>query len=112
LDVSPHRGGAPLRDIVLAATGQDVRQCMHCLMCNRRPGKGMDLVIGEIMQAVVRDDVRVLKSRTLWGSEDYLMRDPRCQAGLEISSVILALQREAQLRGLSTTGVSSAAELE
>ena len=110
MPLSSKVGRASLRDILLAATGQDVRQCMQCLLCNHRPSQGMDLVIGEVMQAIVRNDASVLRSRTLWGCEDYLLRDPRCQAGLDISSVILTLQREAEVRGLATAGEPCRAE--
>jgi heterodisulfide reductase subunit C len=61
----------------------------------------MDLSFGEIMRAAARDDPQALQNATLWACDDLIERNARCQAGLDIASVILVLRREAQVRGLA-----------
>ena len=61
----------------------------------------MDLTIGEIMQAANRDDNLALINKTLWQLDGIMERGVQCQAGLDVLSILLALQREAELRGLS-----------
>lgn len=60
----------------------------------------MDLTVGEILQAANRNDESVLTSQTLWNSDDLLERKLHCQAGIDIASVLLALIRLAQDRGI------------
>ena len=59
---------------------------------------GMDLTFGEIMRAAARDDPRALDNQTLATCDELLPR-VRCPSGIDIASVILALVREAELRG-------------
>lgn len=61
----------------------------------------MDLTIGEVMHAAAYDDPKALASRTTWMDEDRLLRPWTCRSGLDIPTVLLALQREAELRGLA-----------
>jgi heterodisulfide reductase subunit C len=62
---------------------------------------GMDLTFGEIMQAAARNDPQALENSTLWTCDDLLPR-VRCPSGIDVASVILALVREAELRGIRT----------
>jgi heterodisulfide reductase subunit C len=89
----------PLRSIILASTGQDVRDCINCDTCDGWMLPGMDLTFGEVMQAAARDDPLALENRTLWACDDLLPK-VRCPSGIDIASVILALVREAELRGI------------
>jgi hypothetical protein len=89
----------PLRAIILASTGEDIGRCTHCDLCEKYLKPGMDLTIGELMQSATRDEDRALSSRTLWLADDLLGRSLRCQAGLDLESVMLVLQREAIERG-------------
>ncbi len=91
----------PLRQVILASTGQDVLQCTKCRSCDDLMADGMDLTFGEVMRAAARDDARALKNDTLWACDELLERGPKCQSGLDIASVILALRREAELRGFT-----------
>lgn len=95
---SNHRG--PIRAKVLASAGQDISQCNHCDLCDKYLGEGMDLTIGEILQAANRNDESVLACQTLWTSDGLLVRKLHCQAGLDIASVLLALIRLAQDHGI------------
>ena len=94
---SSRRG--PLRAVILASTGEDIGRCTHCDLCEKYLQPGMDLTIGELMQSATRDERRALGSRTLWLVDDLLGRSLRCQAGLDIASIVLVLQREAIERG-------------
>lgn len=94
-------GRSPLRHIILTSTGQDVYQCVNCAHCDRFALKDMDLSFGEILQAAARDDPIALTNSTLWACDDLLLYCSICHNKIDIPSVILALQREAELRGLA-----------
>ena len=96
-DTSHERG--PLRAIILASTGEDIGRCMQCDLCEKYLQPGWDLTFGELMHAALHDEQRALTSRTLWLADDLLGRSLRCQAGLDLASIILVLQREAIERG-------------
>jgi len=93
----PRRG--PLRSVILAETGQDVRLCANCTNCDGLTVPGMDLTLGEIIRAAARNDPQALTCATLSACEDLLLRPIPCTAGLDLTSIIIALQREAELRG-------------
>lgn len=93
---------APLHAIILAATGQDVRLCANCGNCNGRMEAGMDLSFGEVMQAAARNDPSALTNRTLWICDDLLASHLQCPHDIDIASVIIALAREAESRGLAS----------
>jgi hypothetical protein len=95
----PRRG--PLRSVVLTETGQDVRLCANCANCNGLTAPGMDLTLGEIVRAAARNDPLALTCATLSACEDWLLRPIPCTAGLSLPSILIALQREAELRGLA-----------
>ncbi len=95
----PSRG--PLHAVILAKTGQDVDPCCGCVGCNSVTAPGMDLTQGEIVRSARRDDPQALTCATLWACEDLLLRTIPCSAGLALNSIMLALQREAELRGLA-----------
>lgn len=59
-------GGAALRNIILAQTGQDPRACVNCDLCEDLLSDEMDLSHGQIMRAAARDDERALTNRTIW----------------------------------------------
>lgn len=95
----PRCGSLP--SILLAETGQDVRLCARCANCNGLMVPGMDLTIGEVIRGAARDDTRVLASATLSACEDLLLRPMPCTAGPDLTSILLCLRREAELRGLA-----------
>jgi hypothetical protein len=97
----PRRG--PLRSVVLTETGQDVRLCANCANCDGLTAPGMDLTLGEIIRAAARNDSRALTCTTLSACEDLLLRPIPCTAGLDLTSIIVFLQREAELRGLAAS---------
>ncbi len=93
------RGSLP--HVILSACGEDVRLCTHCWQCEDSMTPEMDLTLGELMQAVVRDELRALTSRTLWACDPLLDGRLRCHQGIDVPVVIRALRQEAVRRGLS-----------
>jgi heterodisulfide reductase subunit C len=92
---------APLAAVVRAATGQDVRACQACHLCDELWAEGMELTFGEILRAAARDDITVLSSPSLWCCEPLIRRRPTCQADIDVPAVIGVLRREARKRGLA-----------
>jgi heterodisulfide reductase subunit C len=88
-----------LAHIIFTATGEDVRQCTLCELCGYVTETGEESSIGELIQAAARDDTSVLESEALWNCDHLLERNLRCQAGIDITSVVLVLRDEAQRRG-------------
>lgn len=91
----------PLRSLILAQTGQDVRQCQACDQCADLTAEGMDLTFGEILRCAARDDPRALTCASLWRCEPLLDRPAPCPAGLDIPAVIGVLRSESVHRGLA-----------
>ena len=103
----PRRG--PLRAIILAATGEDVRLCANCASCENLMAPGMDRSLGELVRAAARNDASVLTCASLWACEDLLLRPLPCQAGLSLPAIVITLQREAELRGLAPDSSANSA---
>jgi heterodisulfide reductase subunit C len=93
---NPDRG--PLPFIILAKTGQDVRDCINCELCSQTL-EGMDIVFNEIMQAAARNDLSVLENPILWNCDTILETKFTCMGGIDIVKVIHALREEAKVRG-------------
>ncbi len=92
---------APLRSIVLAATGQDVRRCSHCALCSESPAPGQDVSLETLVQMVVMNDEEVLTCRTLWEAEVFANARHACPNGVNLEAVLLALRHEAWHRGVA-----------
>jgi heterodisulfide reductase subunit C len=92
----PVRG--PLTHIILAQTGEDVRNCINCELCDQS-FRGVDVTFNEVMQAVARDDISILENSTLWNSDSLIESKLTCLEGINIPKVILALRHEARIRG-------------
>ena len=72
-----YRPRGPLPLIILAKTGEDVRDCMNCEHCYQ-PFHRMDIAFNEVMQAAARDDTDVFKNPILWNCESILESDFTC----------------------------------
>jgi heterodisulfide reductase subunit C len=90
----------PLRVIVLAGTGQDVRRCTHCSFCSELLVADQDVSLETMMQLVVMNDESVLTTRTLWS--DAVLERARhvCTSTVDVPAVLQALRAEARRRGL------------
>jgi hypothetical protein len=95
-----HRNG-DLRSAIQAETGQDVHLCANCASCESLTAPGMDLTLGEIIRAAARNDPQALTCATHSACQDLLLRPIPCTAGLSLPSILIALQHEAELRGLA-----------
>lgn len=91
----------PLRSLILAQTGQDVRACQACDQCADLRAEGMDLTFGEILRCAARDDSHALTCASLWRCEPLLDRPMACPASLDIPAVIGVLRDESVRRGLA-----------
>ena len=91
----------PVLGQCLLKSAQDVDRCVNCAHCDRFDLPDMDLTFGEILQAAARNDPVALTNSTLWACDDLLLYCSVCHNKIDIPSVILALQREAELRGLA-----------
>ncbi len=92
------RQGGPITAIVLASTGEDIRNCGQCELCSIELSPAMDMTIGELLQKAASNDPSVFRSSTLWHCDPMLRMDARCQKGIDILRVIEALREEAKLR--------------
>jgi heterodisulfide reductase subunit C len=92
-----HRG--PLRAVILAKTGEDIRKCTNCWHCEQERTDDMDLSFGEIVRAAAQNDLLALDNLTLWNCDPLLASNPRCPSGLDRVTVIQALREEASVRG-------------
>jgi len=90
---------APLPHVILSATGEDVRRCTACWGCEAMVSPGMDLTLGELMQAAAHNDEGALDCTTLWACTS-LAQGARCQQGIHVAAVLDALRAEAARRGI------------
>lgn len=90
----------PLRMVVLAATGQDLRKCSHCSFCSAALDGDMDLSLEMMCQLILLNDDEVLTSRTLWSDGAMDRARHACANGLDVPAVMAALRDEAQRRGI------------
>lgn len=93
-----------LRTMVLAATGQDVRQCCNCALCADIVSDDQDVPLEMLVQWVIVSDERALTCRTLWSDESLKQARRACANNLDIQAVILALRGEAWRRGIRLDG--------
>lgn len=93
-----------LRTIVLATTGQDVRRCGNCALCEDIVCDDQDVTLEMLVQWVIVNDVRALTCRTLWSDQFMRKADGACTNDLNIPVIFLALRAEAQRRGIQPNG--------
>ena len=90
-----------LRRIVLDRTGQDLRLCQCCNICDEALDKDADIPISSLVQLILLNDEEVLTCRTLWSDSTLAKVRKSCNHGFNLPSVLLALRTEAQDRGYS-----------
>jgi hypothetical protein len=77
----------PLPFIILASTGQDVRDCINCELCYHT------------LEAAARNDLSILENPILWNCDTLLESNLTCMGGIDIAKVIHTLRDEAEIRG-------------
>ena len=100
----PLRGSrGPLRFIILAATGEDIRHCTACECCcvDDTLQARFDLPVWEVFKAACNNDEAALTNQTIWVLAGARPADARCKNGLNLVAVAQVLCREARLRGLA-----------
>jgi heterodisulfide reductase subunit C len=93
----------PLRFIVLAATGEDVRACTACECCyvDAALEAKLDLSLPEVLEATRENDEAALTNQAIWALAEACPGDVRCVNDLDVVAIAQALCREAQLRGVA-----------
>jgi heterodisulfide reductase subunit C len=89
-----------LRKIILYQTGQDVRHCRGCQLCNEQYSSDQDIPLDSLVQLIIMNDEEVLTSRTVWSDEVLHSARDACARELDLSKILLALRDEAVKRGL------------
>lgn len=89
-----------MRKVVLVKTGEDLRRCRGCALCDGEFGDDMDIPLFSLIQLVVMNDEEVLTCRTLWSDQVLNASREACTREINLSEVLLALRDEAIERGL------------
>lgn len=90
-----------LRQVILTTTGQDVRQCQQCALCDEHVDAEQDLTFATLVQLVQMNDEEALTSRTVWSERVLQSARHRCTSRLNLEAIVLALRDEARRRGLA-----------
>lgn len=93
-----------LRTTIINTTGQDLRTCRGCMICDLPRDESMDISLGALVQLVLMNDKEVLTTRTLWSNSVLQSARTACMRNFNLESVILALRDEATKRGLDGHG--------
>jgi heterodisulfide reductase subunit C len=93
----------PLRFIVLATTGEDVRTCTACECCyvDEALEAKLDLSLPEVLAATRENDEAALTNQSIWALAEAGPGAVRCVNDLDVVAIAQVLCREAQLRGLA-----------
>jgi heterodisulfide reductase subunit C len=91
----------PLRRLIQEKTGQDVRRCRGCQLCNSELlSPDQDIPLDSLIQLVIMNDDEVLTCRTLWSDSVLAQAGKACVRELNLEAVLLALREEALRRGM------------
>ena len=98
---------ASLRFIILAATEQDVKNCMACQTCyaDEALEDKFDMPLWRVLAAARTDDESALTNRTIWVLAGVSPNSVRCTNGLDVLAIARVLRQEARRRGLAQTMV-------
>ncbi len=89
-----------LRRLILEKTGQDVRRCRGCQLCNGDFSLDQDIPLDSLVQLIIMNDEEVLTSRTVWSDEVLHAAKQACARELDLEKILLVLRQEAVKRGL------------
>lgn len=93
-----------LRKVVLIKTGEDIRRCRGCALCNEHYDDEMDIPLSSIIQLITMNDEEVLTCRTLWSDVVLQASYEACTRELNLNRILLALREEAIIRGFKKEG--------
>jgi heterodisulfide reductase subunit C len=95
-----HSYSYSLRKRILDSSGQDVRRCQGCQLCNNVLNNEADVPLDSLIQLILVNDEEVLTCRTVWS--DFILNNAQqaCARDINLHAVLLALRTEAIRRGL------------
>jgi heterodisulfide reductase subunit C len=95
-------GRAPLRYIILSATGQDVNKCTACRCCfiDEALEARFDMPVWEVMAAARKNELSALTNRTIWVLAETDPDSMPCANGVNVLAIAKVLRDEARRRGL------------
>jgi heterodisulfide reductase subunit C len=93
-----------LRKLILEKTGQDVRRCRGCQLCDELYSHEQDIPLDSLIQLILMNDEDVLTSRTVWSDDVLQHAGEACVRELDLVKILLALRDEAVRRGLVNPG--------
>jgi heterodisulfide reductase subunit C len=88
----------PLRKLILADTGQDLRKCRGCLACDLVTPKDTDISFGSLVQLILMNDDSILTSEFIWDDSVLTIARHACNKQLDLQQVIKALREEKKRR--------------
>lgn len=93
----------PLSESVRAQIGENINRCWQCVKCTSGCplADQFDLAPHQVMRSLQFGDARVLESRAIWLCASCYTCATRCPRGIDITSVMNALRREARERGIA-----------
>ncbi len=95
----PDRSSSPsLRQVVLSASGQDLRVCRNCLRCDIANLSGQEIPFSILVRMILLNHTDVLDSPTMWSDEVLAAARRACIKGLNLEAALLALRDEAEHR--------------
>lgn len=92
----------PLSETVRAEIGENINRCWQCVKCTSGCplADQFDLAPHQVMRSLQFGDARVLEGRALWLCASCYTCATRCPRGIDITSVMNTLRREARRRGV------------
>ena len=95
-------GRAPLRFIILSATGHDVNKCTACQCCfvEEALEARFDLPVWEVIAAARKNDLSALTNRTIWVLAEADPDSMLCASGVNVLAIAKVLRDESRRRGL------------
>lgn len=89
-----------LRKVILLKTGEDIRHCRGCSLCNEKYDDEMDIPLSSLIQLITMNDEEVLTCRTLWSDLVLQASKEACVRELKLNTILIALREEAIQRGV------------
>jgi hypothetical protein len=94
---------APLRSIIITATGQDVCKCKACEYCyiDDALEAKFDMPVWDVMAAARRNDEAALTNQTIWVLQDASPDSLHCPNDFDFLAIAAILRQESRRRGLA-----------
>ncbi len=92
----------PLPQVLGEELGENVYRCYQCIKCTSGCplADQFDLTPNQVMRAAQLNHEKVLESRAIWLCASCHICATRCPQGIDVTSIMSALRREAAQRGI------------